>query len=128
LFIQCAPSQTNVRLWSRAALFSANDVTEVTKRSLRLQKDCGARDTSKCQFCDARYPTFPGVRQHKRLAHPEQESEAKLSEAESTLLENIALVEAKSIKAVGFYKDMVAATGLNQNQIRYRREKPVYKF
>jgi hypothetical protein len=23
---------------------------------------------------------------------------------------------------------MVAATGLNQNQIRYRREEPVYKF
>jgi hypothetical protein len=35
------------------------------------------------------------------------------------LLENIALVEAKYTKAV---------TGLNQNHIRFRREKPVYKF
>jgi hypothetical protein len=35
------------------------------------------------------------------------------------LLENIALVEAKYTKAV---------TGLNQNHIRYRREKPVYKL
>jgi hypothetical protein len=97
----------------------------------RHQKDCGVRDTSKCQFCDARYPTFPGVRQHERLAHPvlyKQESEAKLPEAESTLLENIALVEAKTTKAAGFYKDMVAATGLTQHQIRYRREKPVYKL
>jgi hypothetical protein len=53
---------------------------------------------------------------------------AKLSEAESTLLENIALVEAKTTKAVGFYKDMVAATDLTQNQIRYRKKKPVYKL
>jgi hypothetical protein len=37
----------------------------------RHQKDCGSRDISKCQFCEASFPSFIGVRQHERRAHPD---------------------------------------------------------
>jgi hypothetical protein len=55
----------------------------------RHQKDCGSRDISKCQFCEASFPSFIGVRQHERRAHPDlykQDLEARLPEAESSVL------------------------------------------
>jgi hypothetical protein len=95
----------------------------------RHQKDCGSRDISKCQFCEARFPSFIGVRQHERRAHQDlykQDLEARLPEAESSLLAKIAQVEASNTSGI-FYNDMVAATGLTKHQIRHRRETPQYK-
>jgi hypothetical protein len=96
----------------------------------RHQKDCGSRDISKCQFCEASFPSFIGVRQHERRAHPDlykQDLEARLPEAESSLLAKIAKVEASNTTGI-FYNDMVAATGLTKHQIRHRRDKPQYKL
>jgi hypothetical protein len=61
----------------------------------------------------------------ERQAHTtlyKQETEARLSEVESTLLEKIALVGAKSSKSVDFLKDIGTMTSLTQKQIRGGQE------
>lgn len=95
----------------------------------RHQKDCGRRDQSKCQFCDRPFPTFAGVRQHERRAHPaeyQQQLQDELPAPESEIMEKLARIEVQSLTGV-FYARMVNETGLTKQQVRYRREKPEYK-
>ena len=95
----------------------------------RHLKECGKRDTTRCQWCGATFATYAGVRQHERRAHPQEyqeELQAQLSAPESELMTKIADIEAKSSNGV-FFKEMMAATGLTHQQVRYRREKPEYR-
>jgi hypothetical protein len=65
------------------------------------------------------------VRQHERRVHPDlykQDLEARLPEAESSLLTKIAQGEVSNTNGK-FYNEMVAATGLTKHQIRHRRDK-----
>lgn len=96
----------------------------------RHQKECGKRDQTKCQFCGKAFPTFAGVRQHERRAHPveyQQQLQDQLPAPESEIMEKIALIEAKSTTGV-FYTRMMSETGLTRQQIRYRRERAEYQL
>lgn len=96
----------------------------------RHKKTCGDNSRRKCIFCKASFPDFKAVRQHERRAHPleyRKDLEDKLPAPETLLMAKIAKIEAESRRGVINYKHMERATGLTQHQIRYRREKSVYK-
>jgi hypothetical protein len=95
----------------------------------RHKRDCGSRDTSKCQWCDATFASYAGVRQHERKAHPpefQMEQQAQMPAPESELMTKIADVEVRASNGI-FYKEMMASTGLTHQQVRSRREKPEYR-
>lgn len=129
------PRQSSTQPISTAAGEFVCESCEATYRlrsSLaRHRKTCGTRDRTRCQYCSAAFDTFGGVRQYERLSHPEQyreELEAQLRDPEPILFAKIAKVEVQSRKgSQTLYSEIIAATGLTQNQIRNRREKPEYK-
>lgn len=93
-------------------------------------KDCGARDREKCLYCGRTFENYAATRQHERRAHPleyRRDLEAKLPTSESELMAKLAKVEAKSRKGVVSIRELKEATGLTEQQIRTRREKPVYQ-
>ncbi|CAH1188803.1 unnamed protein product [Phyllotreta striolata] len=104
----------------------------------RHRKSCGivngqARNRSRCQYCDAAFDTFIGVRQHERRAHPadySQELQRGLDNPsqEWEIYETLAGIEASTRKGQPFIARMVEATGLPASKIDYiRRRKPVYR-
>lgn len=96
----------------------------------RHLKDCGTRDRSKCVHCGMAFPTYAAVRQHEHRAHQtayRKELEDKLPAPEPILMAQLAKIEAESKIGAPRLKEMEIVTGLSQNMIRYRREKPEYK-
>ncbi|CAH1188801.1 unnamed protein product [Phyllotreta striolata] len=104
----------------------------------RHRKTCGivngqARNRSRCQFCDAAFDTYIGVRQHERRAHPDdysRELQRGLDNPsqEWEIYETLAGIEASTKKGKPFIARMVEATGLPASKIDYiRRRKPVYR-
>ncbi|CAG9818128.1 unnamed protein product [Phaedon cochleariae] len=88
-------------------------------------KLCGTRDTSKCQFCERTFPTFQGVRQHEKKAHPDlyaKEMEDSLPRPEHELYEILAAIEVSTMKGIPFVKEMEKATGLTSHQIGHKRD------
>ncbi|CAG9825827.1 unnamed protein product [Phaedon cochleariae] len=68
-------------------------------------KLCGTRDTTKCQLCERTFPTFQGVRQREKKAHPDlyaKEMENSLPRPEHELLETLADIEVSTLKGKPF--------------------------
>ncbi|CAG9825817.1 unnamed protein product [Phaedon cochleariae] len=90
---------------------------------------CITRDTSKCQFSERTFPTFQGVRQHEKKAHPDlyaEEMEDSLPRPEHELYEILAAIEVSTLKGKPFVKEIEKATGLPSHQIRHKRDKTIY--
>ncbi|CAG9825822.1 unnamed protein product [Phaedon cochleariae] len=93
-------------------------------------KLCITRDTSKCQFSERTFPTFQGVRQHEKKAHPDlyaKEMEDSLPSPEHEFYEILAAIEVSTLKGKPFVKEIEKATGLPSHQIRHKRDKTIYK-
>ncbi|CAH2019450.1 unnamed protein product [Acanthoscelides obtectus] len=90
---------------------------------------CGKRDRTKCQYCKAGFTTYTGVRLHEQRAHPEAENDSRrreLRRPDSEIYDILANIEIQSHKGP-FMAKMVAESGLTKDQIRHRRDKPIYK-
>jgi len=119
-----------------ATLTEANLICPLCSREYKSRrglqkhvKGCGTRDRTWCEFCDRTFDHFQAVRCHEKRAHPEQfqsTSEDKLKVSEAELLEKIAEVEANK-KGCYFVKDIMEATRLTKDQVRHKREKPLYQ-
>lgn len=82
-----------------------------------------------CLYCDLKFNTLAGARQHMKLKHKEHytaELEAELKAPENIILEQLATIEVTSLKGTHFVSEMVKKTGLTKDQIRKKREKPIY--
>lgn len=91
-------------------------------------RECGDRGT--CIHCNKTFNSFALVRQHERRSHPTEYTAAnralKDPNQDSVNLMKIAKIEARSHKLVSI-RELVAETGLTENQVRSRRERPIYK-
>ncbi|CAH1995343.1 unnamed protein product [Acanthoscelides obtectus] len=90
---------------------------------------CGKRDRTKCQYCNAGFTTYTGVRLHEQKAHPEPENDNRrreLRRPDSEIYDILATIETQTHKGP-FMAKMVAESGLTKDQIRHRRDKPIYK-
>lgn len=94
------------------------------------EKACRAGDNSrrKCNYCDKEFPTYPGLRQHERRRHPAQynaDLEAHLPPPDTQIFMTMAKIEA-SIPKGPFLREISAAVGLIEHQVRHRRRNPIY--
>nr|CAH7723730.1 unnamed protein product [Callosobruchus chinensis] len=91
---------------------------------------CGKRDRSRCLVCKQEFTTYTGVRLHEQKAHPEVFNEQKRGEIkrpDSEIFTILANIEAKAPKKTPFLSQMVRESGLTKDQVRHRREKPIYQ-
>ncbi|CAH2016998.1 unnamed protein product [Acanthoscelides obtectus] len=102
-----------------------------TKNGLtRHRPACGTVERTKCQYCGSEFSSFTGVRLHEHRAHAaavNDEKRERLKRPESELMQIMARIEAATIKGQPFIDRMVSDTGLTRDQVRHRRNKPVYK-
>lgn len=96
----------------------------------RHKKTCGQSSRTGCLFCPYTNSSFAALRQHERRLHPEEyrkNLEEKIGTPEPTLLSILASIEVRAKKGPVPTKEMMEATELTTNQVRYRRRKPEYK-
>nr|CAI5847100.1 unnamed protein product [Callosobruchus analis] len=84
---------------------------------------CGKRDRSKCQFRKQEFSTYTGFGYMSKRHTRRKERNKKDSEI-FTILANI---EARAPKKSPFMSQMVKESGLTKDQVRHRREKPIYQ-
>lgn len=102
-----------------------------TRRALLTHKTtCGQRTRTKCLYCDKTFTNFTNTRHHESKAHKAEymEDAAKLVPwSDSELCERLASIEASTPKGAPFLAAMVSVTNLTKDQIRHKRNLPIYQ-
>lgn len=84
----------------------------------------------RCRYYEATYNTYAGLSTHESRTHKDEETAKAGEEVTKTsqeLFQELARAEAALTPGRPFYRSLIAATGLTKDQIRHRREKPLYR-
>lgn len=93
-------------------------------------KNCAESARRNCRYCEATFTSFTDLRAHESRTHKAEETARAGEEVVKTnqeILQELANAEAALTPGRPLYSSLMAATGLTREQIRHRREKPLYK-
>lgn len=93
-------------------------------------KTCSESQRRSCRHCGAHFATFAGLRAHESRTHRAEEASLASHEKGKTgqeILQELARAEAAMPSGLPLYSSLIAATGLTRDQIRHRRDKPIYR-
>lgn len=93
-------------------------------------KNCVESLRRRCRHCEATFNSFAGLRTHESRTHRDEEAALAGEQVEKTSQEiflELARAEAALSPGRPLYNSLMTATGLSRDQIRHRREKPLYR-
>lgn len=93
-------------------------------------KSCEENSRRTCRYCEATFSSFAGLRTHESRAHRAKEAARageEIAKTSQEIYQDLARAEAGISPGRPLYNSLMAATGLTRDQIRHRREKPLYK-
>lgn len=92
-------------------------------------KTCADAQRKNCKYCGLAFSTFTGLRAHESRSHKAEETAsaaASLPKSNLEWLRKIAEIEASLPKGQPLFRTITQATGLTKDQVRHKREKPLY--